>query len=192
MRKSLHALALFLICSSAFAVSIEPSSLERAVQSSDLIAHVRVTEGKALFFRRDEFGRIQPCGGVYKADVLNALKGEASQLEFGINFNLMLTPGSEYLLFLDSRGGLGIEARMFQPADYEECSSDLPSLMARWRYSSTVEWALTDSEEWLQLVTHPYGIALEDIAPTSDYKYLLDEYVANIEKIVAGQAGKSP
>jgi len=177
-----------LISGLASAVSVQSSGLEVAVYQADAIAHVRVTEGRALFFQQDVFGRVQPCAGVYKAEVLNLLKGEIRQTEFGINFNLMLTPGNEYLLFFDDRGGLGIESIMFEPADYQQCREGLPSWMARWRSSSLVEWELTEDSGWVQMVTAPYGIFIEEPPMNDEAKLVLEEYLERIEGVVADQA----
>ena len=155
MTRPIYFFAFLVLCSGAGAVSLAPSSLEREVRNADFIGHVRVTEGRALFFQN--LGRNLPCGGVYKADVIRSLKGEARALEFGINFNLMLTPGREYLLFVQFESGMDIEMAMFDPADYEECSSGLPATMARWRPSSLVDSKISEGEE-VQVVTHPYGV----------------------------------
>ncbi|WP_376694012.1 hypothetical protein [Wenzhouxiangella sp. EGI_FJ10409] len=188
MKNSLLALILLNISGLASGISIEPSSLESAVYRADAIAHVRVTEGRALFFSRDEFGRVSPCMGIYKAEVLNLLKGEITESEFGINFNLMLTPGNEYLLFLDNKGGLGIEYSMFETADYQECIEGRPSVMARWRASSLVEWKLTDGSGWIQMATAPYGVFLELPRMTDEGKVVFEEYVARIQSIISDQA----
>ena len=141
-----------------------------------------------MFFSRDEVGRVYPCLGIYKAEVLKLLKGEIVQGEFGVNFNFMLTPGSEYLLFFDNDGGLGIEYSMFEPADYQECIKGRPSVMARWRASSLVEWELTDESTWIRMVTAPYGVFIEDLKINDEGKFGFDEYVEIIQSIIADQA----
>lgn len=188
MRNSVLTLILLTVSVLASAVSIQPISLESAVYRADAIAHVRVTEGRALFFSRDEIGRTTPCMGIYISEILDLLKGNIAQAEFGINFNLMLTPGSEYLLFFDNSGGLGIEYSMFERVDYQECIEGRPAVIARWRASSLVQWELTDESIWIRMATAPYGVFIEDPKVNDEGNVIFDEYVEIIKGIISDQA----
>ncbi|QCZ93130.1 hypothetical protein [Salinimonas iocasae] len=192
MQKVLHLIFLLLVSKLARGITLLPDPLELVVEHTDAIAHVRVTEGWAMFFSEDKLKRVLPCMGLYKVKVLKTLKGKVTQTEFGINYNLMLIPGKEYLLFFDNNGGLGVEFMMHKPSDFQECLEGQPSIMARWRASSQIEWSHSDDAGWIQTATLPLGVIVNGVKISDQGKVRLDEYIETIEKIISEQAQKGP
>lgn len=191
MQKLFYLIFLLSVSKLASGITLLPDPLELVVEHTDAIAHVRVTQGRALFFSEDKLERVLPCMGIYKVKVLKTLKGKA-QTEFGINYNLMLIPGKEYLLFFDNNGGLGVEFIMHKPPNFQECLEGQPSIMARWRASSQIEWSHSNDAGWIQTATLPFGVVVDGVKINDKGKVRLDEYIEKIEKIISEQAQKGP
>lgn len=76
----------------------EELSLEQNVRFAEIIGVMRVTHSQPALFTFD--GEVRQCSFIYRADVLEPLKGEGSRSEFFSAFEI--SPDRDYLVFLFS------------------------------------------------------------------------------------------
>ncbi|MGY6588058.1 MAG: hypothetical protein ACXIUB_07165 [Wenzhouxiangella sp.] len=173
----------------AAALTVMATSLDQAVAHADYIVKVRIVAGEAFFFDESVEGGLPPCGGVFRAEVLETIKGNPGQeITFGAGYNLMPVLGEMYLLFLDERGGSGVGWYMLEPSQYADCTSAFPDLTGQWRTSSRIYQRSEIGGSRRLLVELPNGIDLREIH--ADWPNYLEyaPYVEAILEIVERQA----